>query len=130
MRIFAFDRHHIKHPWTDAPPWALELRIMLGQILEKENKLMSAIDDLATAVAAEDTVIAGAVTLLNGIPALIASAGTDPAKLASLQSDIKAQTATLAAAVLAGTPTPAPAATPVAPAAAATVAAAAVAAGS
>lgn len=130
MHIFAFDRHHVKHPWADAPPWALELRIMLGQILERENKAMAAIDDLATSVAAEDTVIGSAVALINGFAAQLAAAGTDPTKLAALQADVKAQTATLAAAVLAGTPTPAPAAQPVAPAAAATAATAAVAAGS
>ena len=89
---------------------------------------MAAIDDLAAAVAAEDTVIDGAVTLLNGIPALIAAAGTDPAKLAALQADITAKTTTLAAAVLAGTPTPVPAAPPVTAAAATTAATAAVAA--
>lgn len=74
---------------------------------------MAAIDDLQTAVAAEDTVIDSAVTLLNGIPALIAAAGTDPAKLTALQSDIKTRTAALAAAVLVATPTPAASAPPV-----------------
>ncbi len=66
---------------------------------------MAAIDDLAAAVAAEDTTIDSAVVLLNGIPALIAAAGTDPAKLAALQAAIVAKTATLAAAVVVGTPT-------------------------
>lgn len=89
---------------------------------------MAAIDDLQAAVAAEDTVIDSAVTLLNGIPALIAAAGVDPAKLAALQSDITAKTTALSAAVLANTPTPAPAAPPVTPAAANTAATAAVAA--
>jgi hypothetical protein len=81
--------------------------------LDLLEKIMAAIDDLTAAVAAEDTVIDSAVTLLNGIPALIAAAGTDPAKLTALQTDITAKTATLAAAVLVGTPTPAPAAPPV-----------------
>lgn len=87
---------------------------------------MAAIDDLAAAVAAEDTTIDSAVVLLNGIPALIAAAGTDPAKLAALQSDIKAKTATLAAAVVTATPTPVPTSPPVTPAEASTAAAAAV----
>ena len=80
------------------------------------------IDDLTAAVAAEDTVIDSAVTLLNGIPALIAAAGTDQAKLTALQSDITAKTTALAAAVLANTPTPAASAPPVTPAAATTAA--------
>jgi hypothetical protein len=80
----------------------------LATIIANQEKTMAAIDDLATAVAAEDTVIASAVTLLQGIPGLISAAGTDPAKLAALQTDIQNQTANLAAAVLVGTPTASP----------------------
>lgn len=69
---------------------------------------MSALTDLQAAVAAEDTVIASAVTLINGIPALIAAAGTDPAALTALQSDITAQATALAAAVAANTPAATP----------------------
>lgn len=74
---------------------------------------MAAIDDLQAAVTAEDTVIDSAVVLLNGIPALIAAAGVDPAKLAALQSDITAKTTALSAAVLVNTPTPVTTAAPV-----------------
>ena len=94
-------------------------------ILKNQERQMSAIDDLQAAVAAEDTVIDGAVTLLNGIPALIAAAGVDPAKLTALQTDIQTRTASLAAAVLVGTPTPTTTAPPVTPPAAATAAKAA-----
>ena len=94
-------------------------------ILKNQERQMAAIDDLQAAVAAEDTVIDSAVTLLNGIPALIAAAGVDPAKLTALQTDIQAKTASLAAAVLVGTPTPTTTAPPVTPPAAATAAKAA-----
>lgn len=89
---------------------------------------MSALDDLATDVAAEDTTIDGAVALINGFAAQLAAAGVDPAKLAALRSDIQAKTAALAAAVVANTPAPAAGGTTVTPAAAATAAAASVAA--
>lgn len=70
---------------------------------------MAAIDDLQAAVAQEDTVIDSAITLIQGIPALIAAAGTDPAKLQALQADITAKSTALAAAVAANTPAaPAP----------------------
>ena len=69
-----------------------------------EKRIMAAIDDLQDAVAQEDTVIASAITLINGIPALIAAAGTDPAKLQALQADITAKSQSLAAAVAANTP--------------------------
>ena len=96
--------------WVTGSEWLAlvgKLDAVLNQINtinQQQENIMSALDDLATAVAAEDTVIASAVVLLNGIPALIAAAGTDPTKLAALQADIKAQTDTLAAAVAKETP--------------------------
>ena len=77
---------------------------------------MSALDDLAAAVAAEDTVIDSAITLLTGLKAALDAAGTDPAKLSALSADITAKTAALSAAVTANTPAAAPTApTPSAP---------------
>lgn len=67
---------------------------------------MNALSDLQASVAAEDTVIDSAVTLIKGIPALIAAAGTDPVALKALQDDIAAHATSLAAAVTANTPTP------------------------
>ena len=85
-----------------------ELAGMLRLILANQEKIMSALDDLTAAVAAEDTVIDSAIALINGIPALIAAAGVDPAKLAALQTDIKAKSTALAAAVAANTPAATP----------------------
>jgi hypothetical protein len=115
--------------WKDAPAWALALRDMLHQVLKQEGKLMSAFDDLQSDIAAEDTVVDGAVKLLNAIPGLIAAAGNDPTKLAALRSDIQSHTTTLAAALIVGTPAPVSGAAAVTTAdatAAATTAAAAV----
>lgn len=89
---------------------------MLSLINKKLEIIMAAIDDLQTAVAAEDTVIDSAITLIQGIPALIAAAGVDPAKLTALQADITNKSAALAAAVAANTPAAAPV-VPAAPAA-------------
>src|SRR6266850_1515180 len=72
-------------------------------IIKNQETLMTAIDDLQAAVAAEDTVIDSAITLISGIPALIAAAGVDPAKLAALQTDITTKTKALADAVAANT---------------------------
>jgi hypothetical protein len=90
--------------WEDAPLWARIIREMLRIVTLNQETIMSALTDLQAAVAAEDTVIQSAVTLINGIPALIAAAGTDPAALAALQTDITTQAAALAAAVTANTP--------------------------
>src|ERR1035437_7329908 len=128
MQLFGLHHHHDTNPLDGASPAIAELYHMLAHIIDNQEKIMAKIDDLAAAVAAEDTVIDSAVVLLQGLPALIAAAGTDPVKLAALQADIAAKTTALSAAVLAGTPTPVPTAPPVTPAAATAAATAAVAA--
>jgi hypothetical protein len=116
MQVFGLPYHHHEKPMDGASPAVVELYHMLAHIINTQEKIMAAIDDLATAVAAEDTVIDSAVVLLQGIPALIAAAGTNPAKLTQLQSDITAKTTALSAAVLSGTPIQAPAtSTPISP---------------
>lgn len=122
MRIFGKHIHGSDSPLDGAPLWAIEIAIIAVLILELQEKLMSAVDDLAAAVAKEDTTIDSAIALIQGIPDLIAAAGVDPAKLAALQADITAKTAALAAAVVVGTPTTSPTAPPVSPTAAANAA--------
>ena len=72
-------------------------------VLNQQETMMSVLDDLEAAVTKEDTVIDSAIALINGIPALIAAAGVDPAKLAALSADITAKSGALAAAVTANT---------------------------
>jgi beta-phosphoglucomutase-like phosphatase (HAD superfamily) len=81
-------------------------RTILYEILDNQRKIMSALTDLQAAVAAENTVIASAITLLNGLKAQLdaAIASGDPAALTALSADIAGQTAALAAAVTANTP--------------------------
>ena len=71
---------------------------------------MAALDDLTAQVAANTTVEASAVTLIQGLAAQLAAAGTDPAKLASLQASLKTSADSLAAAITANTPAAPPAA--------------------
>ena len=52
-----------------------EIESKVDLLLNQQETMMSALDDLQAAVAAEDTVIDSAITLINGIPALIAAAG-------------------------------------------------------
>jgi hypothetical protein len=81
-------------------------RALLYQVLDNQRIIMSALSDLQAAVAAENTVIASAITLLNGLKAQLdaAIASGDPAALTALSADIAGQTAALAAAVTANTP--------------------------
>jgi hypothetical protein len=78
----------------------------LDLILKKEMQIMAALDDLKAAVAAEDTVINSAVTLLKGLKDALdaAIASGDPAALTALSADIAAKTKSLSDAVAANTP--------------------------
>lgn len=114
MRLFARLHHRRDDPWADAPAWALELREMLGLIIDKENFLMSQLDDALTAAEAsakantdaEDAVIALLGTLSTQIADLKAGT-TDAATIAritALSDGLKAKADALAAAVVANTP--------------------------
>lgn len=99
------------HP--DEPP--ITNRHLAEFLLQLERSIMTQLQDLQTAVAAEDAVIGSAITLINGIAARITAAGTDGDALAALTADIQSQAANLAAAVAANTPSapsPAPAPAP------------------
>ena len=76
----------------------------LDRLLAKETRMSKELDDLTAQVAANKTVLGGAVTLINGIADRIAAAGTDPVALAALTADLKSQDEELGAAVLAQTP--------------------------
>lgn len=67
------------------------------------EEIMDQLNDLRAAVQAEDTVIQGAITLINGIAQRITDAGVDQAALTALTDDINSQAAALAAAVQANT---------------------------
>lgn len=78
--------------------------LVLYTIQERGGKIMSALDDLTTQVAANTTVEGSAITLIQGLAAQLAAAGTDPTKLAALQSQLKTSADALAAAITANTP--------------------------
>ena len=99
INVYIHDRHSEARCEVMRRLEALDVKIDLVQ-----ETIMAAIDDLQAAVTAEDTVIDSAITLIQGIPALIAAAGVDPAKLAALQADITGKSQALAAAVAANTP--------------------------
>ncbi len=65
---------------------------------------MAVLDDLTAQVAKNTTVEESAVTLIKGLAAQLAAAGTDPAKLAALQQQLQTSGTDLAAAITANTP--------------------------
>jgi hypothetical protein len=86
-----------------------------GVIQQQESTIMADLSQLTTDVASNGTVIDSAITLLQGLSAALAAAGTNPAQLAALQQQLEAETTNLANAVAANTPAappPAPAPAP------------------
>src|SRR5436190_9130893 len=83
---------------------ALELLVETIDARKKLDHIMKEFDDLVAEVAQDDSVIDGAVTLINGIAARIAAAGVDPVKLKAITDDLAAKRTALAAAVAANTP--------------------------
>lgn len=84
------------------------IEMLVHILIEQGFKIMALLDGLQADVAAEDTVIASVMTLIQGFAAQLAAAGVDPAALAALRADIQAKTQSLAAAVAANTAPPAP----------------------
>lgn len=121
MQLFAFEHHHERSPWDSAPPWAIELRVMLGLILKTEEDLMSAASDLNNAVSALalgfaslDTAVQ---TELTALSAALADNNTDAINQAisnistvtnKMAADAAALTASIPAATTVAAPAPAP----------------------
>ncbi len=74
---------------------------LLQAVKTEEDQIMATVDEVQADVVAEDAAIDKAITLLNGLAALLKAAGTDPAKLDALHADIVAKTQALAEAVTA-----------------------------
>lgn len=104
MRRHSHERHG--DPWSDAPPWARELRNMLGYLIQQQEIEMATMTELQAAVArvtdAEDAVLA----LLAGIAQQLrdAQASGDPAAIAAVIATLDSNAARLAEAVVANTP--------------------------
>ena len=74
------------------------------RINERWDKMSKEMDDLTAQVAAQTTVEQSAITLIEGLAAQLAAAGTDPAKLAALTTQLKTSADALSAAITANTP--------------------------
>jgi hypothetical protein len=96
----------------------------LKDILERIKKMAVDLTALTAAVAAEDTVIDSAITLIGGIPAVVSAAVADALKANGVAdvaaqaaadaaaADIQGKTTALQAALTANTPAPVPAPAP------------------
>lgn len=84
-------------------------RDILSAVHQTKDALMASMSDLQAAVAAEDTVVDSAITLLKGLAAQIAALQPNQAAIDALAADVTAKTAALSDAVVSNTPaTPSP----------------------
>ena len=106
MCVFGTILDEIRH----RPDHDLAIRNGLAAI-ERNIQIMSdTLASLTAQVKATDTTMAAAVVLIEGIAARIAAAGTDPAALAALVTDLNTNTKSLSDAVAADAKPPATAA--------------------
>lgn len=82
------------------------VEILLIHLTRKVDKIMADLIALQAAVASEDTVIASAITLIQGLAAEVAALPPDQGAIDALALDITNQAAALGSAVTANTPTP------------------------
>jgi len=82
--------------------WKLNQLLALARATKET--MMSALDDLTAQVTANTDTEASAVQAIQNIAAALAAAGTDPVKLAALQTQLKTSADALAAAIVANTP--------------------------
>lgn len=97
------------HQDSESSPLLAGIQAALTQLLDRSDIIMSAMDTLTAAVAKNKSGIASAVTLLQGLKAALDKAIgelPDTSSLEALSTELGTQDATLAAAVLANTPTP------------------------
>jgi hypothetical protein len=96
---------HIHHHGKPSDDEVLHNVFTLTQSIHAQNqKIMEELAVLTQEVAETKTVMASAVTLLQGLKARLDAAGTDKVKLAELSADLDTNTNALAAAVAANTP--------------------------
>ena len=83
----------------------------LASLIDEEDYIMATLQDLQDQVAADTTVDAGFVKIITALQAN----QNDPAKLDALLTSMKANSASISAALATGTAAPPPAGTPVPP---------------
>lgn len=84
------------------------LKAKLNLLLKRMDTIVATLDNLEADVKAQATVIGSAVTLLQGLKAALdaAIASGDMSRVVAVNAQLESQTAALAAAVAANTPTP------------------------
>lgn len=102
---------HLHHHFGDQSEGSNHFLSLVKEVLHEVHAMSAQLDALTAAVAQNTTITESAITLITGLKAQLDAAianGSDPAALVALSDSIGAETAKLAAAVSANTPTPAP----------------------
>ena len=109
MRASDRDHHHhsptpIRHLLEHLDDKLSLVLSHLESLTRRSRAMSKELDDLTAEVSRSKTVDDSVLALLAGILAKLEAAGTDPAAIAALTQELRANTDTLAAAVTANTP--------------------------
>jgi prophage antirepressor-like protein len=88
--------------------WLTDRATTLSEINAQGVLMTQQLQTLTDQVTANNTLVGSTIQLISGLAAQIVAAKDDPAALQALADSLKAEDDTLAAAVLANTPAPAP----------------------
>ena len=93
---------------TEVTKQTKKLNSLSIELKKEEKAIMTDLTALTDAVTQDTDAVSSAITLINGLAAEIAAAGTDPVALQSLVDQLNTNSAALAEAVSANTAPPAP----------------------
>ncbi len=102
MKTFGFFHHQTRDPWADAPPWDVEIGIMLGIAIHNQETIMTDVTALQAVTArleASDTAALAALQALKdqntALAAQLAAIPTeDPATQSAINDVVAALTST------------------------------------
>lgn len=110
-------RFRNRDPWSEAPPWAVELRNMVQKLMRMEKQDMTVQKDIADALAKVQADVQAQTTVTESVKAYVAGINqqladlaastkddTTAAALQALSAQIEANTSSDASAIIANTP--------------------------
>lgn len=89
MKIFGREHHQNTNPWADAPAWAVELGVIGIIIVDNQERLMSALTDLQSAIADLQTQLAANNAAIDGLLSTITAPGTSDADVEAAVTQIR-----------------------------------------
>jgi hypothetical protein len=96
--------HHFDSVWSEAPPWAVELKTMVSGLITQESEQMATLADIVTETRNTRTIVGSVKVAFDGLQAKVteltaaldaAIASNDPVAMQAAVDELKAVNAEL-----------------------------------